>query len=92
MSDKAVFKMDMSFGRMGSLEGLFVAEKEDVKNLMGKYVYFGEVLGKHSEVYCTFEQEDLDCITMISDDPKIVALFEEHNIRSGYNPLDYLEE
>jgi hypothetical protein len=36
---------------MGALSGIFVAEEEAVEALIasGKEVYFGEVLGKHSE-------------------------------------------
>ena len=49
---EALFKMNIDCGRMGNLESVFVAEKEDIdymiKNKVG--IYFGEVLGKHSEI------------------------------------------
>lgn len=47
---KAIYKMDCDCGRMGSLQGVFIAEKEHVTVLLKKKieVYFGEVLGKHS--------------------------------------------
>ena len=44
----------VDFGRMGELQGLFVAEELDVQDLIGKEVYFDEVLGKHSEINSDF--------------------------------------
>ncbi|ADQ53308.1 hypothetical protein 65p300 [Aeromonas phage 65] len=37
-------------GRGGSVEGLFVEDSEVVEKYIGSDVYFGEILGKHSEV------------------------------------------
>lgn len=78
-------------GRMGSVEGLFAAEPEDVKVAVGKRVYFGEILGKHSEVYGTLEEKDLQELP-ISDD--IVAILVDHTGTeiSGYNPLSYIDD
>lgn len=44
---KALFKMDFDCGRMGNLEGVFIADTEDVEYLVNNKisVYFGEVLG-----------------------------------------------
>ena len=72
-------------GRQGEVEGVFKAKKEEVDNAIGKDVYFGEILGKHSEVYGTIEEGE---ITLESDDPLVV----KNAVESGYNPLDYLEE
>ena len=72
-------------GRQGEVEGIFKATKEEVDNAIGKDVYFGEILGKHSEVYGTIEEGE---ITLESDDPLVV----KNAVESGYNPLDYLEE
>ena len=49
---KALFKMDFDCGRMGNLEGVFITDTEDVEYLVNNKisVYFGEVLGKHSEI------------------------------------------
>lgn len=77
-------------GRMGNLDGLFVAEESEVAKILGKDVYFGEVLGKHSEIYGTIDEED---ITVVSDDQEkiewLVGILGT-NI-SGYNPLSYYE-
>ena len=72
-------------GRQGEVEGLFKATKEEVENAIGKEVYFGEILGKHSEVYGTLEEGEIE---LVSDNPIEVMNATE----SGYNPLEYLEE
>jgi|GEM_PF-1462211 len=70
-------------GRQGVVEGLFKATKEEVDNAIGKKVYFGEILGKHSEIYGVIEEGD---IKLESDEPLVVLNANE----SGYNPLEYL--
>lgn len=86
--EKAVFKFNADLGRQGTLEGLFIANKKHVDWLVssGLDVYFGEVLGKHSEIYGTI---DTHMITMISDDEDIVKVLEDNDIAVGINPLDY---
>ena len=69
----------------GALEGLFKATKEKVQSLIGKEVYFGDALGKHSDVYGIIEEGE---IVLLSDDPMIVLNAEV----CGYNPFDYIEE
>ncbi len=79
-------------GRMGEVEGLFVADSEDVENAIGAAVYFGEILGKHSEIYGTLEEEDL---TVVSDDQEKIQWLVDtigYSTISGYNPLEYLPE
>lgn len=85
---KAIYKMNFNCGRQGSLQGTFVAKKEHVKILVDNKieVYFGEVLGKHSEVYGSIEPEEIE---MVSDDEKTVELFITNNLSSGYNPFEY---
>ena len=55
----------------------------------GKEVYFGEVLGKHSEISGPIEASDVE---MLSDSSDHVALFEELKAEVGFNPFDYIEE
>lgn len=81
--------MHIDFGRMGEIEGLFIADNEAINNLIDKEIYFGEILGKHSEVITTMKNNHF---TLITDDEKVVDIFIKHNISSGYNPFDYLEE
>jgi len=89
---KALYEMDIDCGRMGNVTGLFVADKETVEQTIGKYIYFGEVLGKHSEVAGALEEADLKIKSEDQDFiQKLVEIIGGNNI-SGYNPLDYLPE
>lgn len=87
-------------GRMGDLGGLFVADDSAVEGIIGKHVYFGEVLGKHSEIEGTLQEEDF--IELSEDQDlirKLITAFES-NLQlafdgctfNGYNPFSYLEE
>lgn len=80
---ECLWRFHWDCGRQGSVEGIFKATKEEVDAAIGKEVYFGEILGKHSEVYGIIEDGEIE---IISDDPLIVKQATE----SGYDPLDYL--
>ena len=71
---KKLYSFCWECGRMGDLEGLFIAEENEVKKLIGKEIYFGEVLGKHSEIYGDLEEKD---ITVKSDDQEFIAKLRE---------------
>ncbi len=85
---KALYKMNINCGRMGSLEGLFLAYPAKVDKLLesGVEVYFGEVLGKHSEIYGKIEKKEIQLIT---EDEKVISVIEEFGLESGYNPFGY---
>lgn len=85
---KGIYSLDIDCGRMGDLQGKFVADSEEVKTLLDSKleVYWGEVLGKHSEVVGSIEPKE---INLISDDPNVVEMFEINNFSSGYNPFHY---
>ena len=88
---KGLYKFNFDCGRMGSLEGIFIEDTDKVKDLVlsGDEVYFGEVLGKHSEIYGQVEDGD---VTLVTTDSKVIEVIEEHNLESGINPFDYIEE
>jgi len=85
---KALYKFHFDCGRNGELNGLFIANKENVEELMEskRIIYFGEVLGKHSEIMGPIEDED---ITFVTTDEKVLAVIEHFNLETGFNPLDY---
>lgn len=89
---KKLYKFYWNCGRMGSVDGLFVADETEVQDTIGKHIYFGEILGKHSDIHGEISAEDL---TVKSEDQdfivKLVEVIGKTNI-SGHNPLDYLEE
>jgi hypothetical protein len=79
-------------GRMGDVDGIFVTTKEAIAAAIDKEVYFGEILGKHSEVSGTINEGD---ITILTEDQDFIAKFIEimgSGDISGYNPLSYLNE
>jgi hypothetical protein len=83
--------MDLDYGRSGSIDGLFVVSREDF-DLAVKHnpnVYFGEVLGKHSEVCPDFNEIDFE---VLSEEQDKIEWFEQAIGCSGYNPFDKLEE
>lgn len=76
----------------GDIESLFVTTEKELEAALGKDVYFGEVLGKHSEIFGTLEKEDL---TLLSEDQtKISWLVETVGSKSicGLNPLEHLSD
>lgn len=89
VSDKGIFKFFWNCGRDGCLEAVFVANKDKVTSALGKYVYFGEVLGKHSQVHGELDADDFE---MLTDDAAMVELFEKHRLATGHNPLEFLQE
>lgn len=76
-------------GRQGDLSGMFITTRAELDKIVGKEVYFGEVLGKHSEVYGKIEADDF---TVLTDDQdflkKFIEILGEGTI-NGYNPFDY---
>lgn len=87
-----LIKFTWDCGRGGDISGLFIWDEEDYNKILGKRIYFGEILGKHSEISGTIEEADL---TIISEDQdlinKLLINFPNYNL-CGYNPLDYYEE
>lgn len=88
---KKLYSFYWNCGRQGCVEGIFIAEEAKVKQAIGSEVYFGEILGKHSEVYGTLEEgeiKELDVAqSTIEDLERVIGC----DI-SGYNPLMYMEQ
>lgn len=68
--EKKSYYMELDFGRSGELTSQFNAEPELVDILLegNITVYFGEVLGKHSEVYNTLSDDDIDEIEFTNNE------------------------
>ena len=91
---KVIARFYSDCGRIGSLEGLFTATKEDIVKITGKEIYFGEVLGKHSEVIHEIAGIG-DDIHILSEDQDFIEKFEQimgAGTVSGYSPFDYIDE
>lgn len=91
-NQQVLAKFFWNFRRSGDVEGVFICTKQQIADAVGKDVYFGEILGKHSEVYGTLDEGDIE---ILSGDPKVIevllGVFPDGKI-SGYNPLNYIEE
>lgn len=97
---KKLYRFSWDCGRAGEVEGVFIADAETVTKAIGSSVYFGEILGKHSEVYGTLEEKDLK---VLSDDQEFItkcevvfnaAKSDQWSVAgtiSGYNPFDYMQ-
>ncbi len=83
--------MNIDFGRMGNLTGVFVTDTNEMEKLIDSKseIYFGEVLGKHSDVFCPITKQN---ITLVTTDDEFIDLFEKHELSNGYNPFDYIFE
>lgn len=91
---RKLYEFYADFGRMGELSGRFVlgdGEQTLLAETYGQEIYFGEVLGKHSEVYLKLEPAH---ITVVTDDEAFLAQADalKVNLGHGFNPLDYLPE
>ena len=81
----AIYRLFVDCGRSRDLEGIFESTPEAVKDLIGKTVNFGEVLGKHSEVIVTFEEDE---IIFLTDDQDFINKAKLYNmIPTGINPF-----
>jgi len=87
-----LYKFFWDCGRMGEVEGIFVAEQKDIDRAIGKQVYFGEILGKHSEIYGELELSDIVMFAVPEDVVEILFNAVGSTDISGYNPLNYLPE
>ena len=78
-------------GRMGELTGLFVATEEEIEDIIGKEIYFGEILGKHSEIFGKIKSGDITKVDLDSETvtkvSKVLGI-----VWSGHYPFDYIED
>ena len=88
MEQNNVYRFEVDFRRGGGLMGVFLATQQEVDLLIDSKirVYFGEVNGKHSEVYCPIEK---GWITLISDNPEVLKVVSENRLTNGHNPFNY---
>lgn len=87
---KSLYHYHWYLGRMGSVQGTFLATPESVQKLIGKHVYFGEILGKHSEVSGTIQESHL---TKLGASAGFVEEFGRLFPNGfGYNPFSYVQD
>jgi hypothetical protein len=86
---EGVYRWSQYFGRGGSLSGVFVARADEVESVIGRDVYWGEVLGKHSEVEGELEASDFELLT---DDADFIEKFRRFGLATGRNPIQRIAE
>lgn len=85
-----LYKFNWDCGRMGEVEGIFIASEKEIKEKIGEEVYFGEILGKHSDVFGVLDKKDLQEIKLSENTLKEIKEVLGTTI-SGYNPLEFIE-
>lgn len=87
---EALYKLHVDYGRSGCLSGLFIAEKENMDKLVEDktIIYFGDVLGKHSDIHGELTNEDF---TMVTDDVNVIKLVRDYKLENGPNPFHYVD-
>jgi hypothetical protein len=88
---QSIYKFDVQVGRMGDLSGIFVTTKNEIDEIINseRIVYFGECLGKHSDIY--FKLKD-DMFTLVSDNQDFVNIFNDHDMETGVNPVSRYQD
>jgi hypothetical protein len=101
---RKLWKFQWDCGRQGVVTGIFAATQEEVTAAIGRHVYFGEVLGKHSEIFGDLDENDITEIIGTQEHIKwLIAAFgatkgiflnvpSESITITGHNPLQHLRE
>lgn len=77
---------------MGTLEGLFICTEDELNSMEGMNLYFGEVLGKHSDVWIDNFSVKENCQLLSEDSEKIEWLLSLTGYSvSGFYPLEYFD-
>lgn len=85
-----LYQFNWYFRRGGHVEGLIVATEDEIDSLEGQYVYFGEIMGKHSEVYGNLKENDFTKLNVSTDAVAEVSKY-LGSCWSGYDPRDYIQ-
>lgn len=86
---RKLYKFKWDCDRQGTVEGVFIAEEQEVKDAVGQQVDFGEILGKHSDVYGTIDDGEITEVKVSDNTVKEIEAVLGSTI-CGYNPLNYI--
>jgi len=85
---KKLYRFSVDYGRMGDIESVFTEDDAVVSKCIGKEVYFGEILGKHSNISVELEESQFE---VLSDDPIVIDIIEKYIGETGHNPIGYID-
>lgn len=85
---KELYKFEFRRGE-ATISGMFVSTEEEVADLYGKEIYFGNILGPESEVAARM---DNDMFLKLEVSESTIDELEQNCGTSvvGYNPFDYV--
>lgn len=94
MTQLKLWKFSEDYGRMGDVEGLFIATEEEIDKFLNKRtVFFGEVLGKHSDVDVYFEKgKNLECLNVSTSTVLELLNVLDRRCISGLYPFQYISQ
>ena len=79
---RKLYKFSADCGRMGYIEGTLIEDDDLVAKCIGQKVYFGEILGKHSDIRWDLKESDL---VVLTDDQQFI----EKAIKFGLAPMGH---
>lgn len=84
---KELYKFEVRLGD-ATISGMFISTEEEVSDLYGKEIYFGNILGPESEVAVKMENE---LFLKLDVSESVIDELEQNSGTSivGYNPFDY---
>jgi len=95
---KKLYNYFVDCGKMGSVESVFICDEKEVEKIVGKEIYHGEILGKHSEIFFPFTMDMVKVVDLDENDIQTLCKifdvdtnFEMLTI-SGHNPVETWEE
>lgn len=95
--DRKLYHFSDYYDRSGDVEGIFTATDEHVERASGHEIYMGEIMGKHSEVITTLDDETLKAIPASTEFIEEFDRLFPHGF--GHNPVavhieaaEYLDE
>lgn len=85
---KELYKFEARMGD-ATISGMFISTEEEVSDLYGKEIYFGNILGPESEVAVRMEGE---LFLKLDVSESVIDELEQNCGTSvvGYNPFDYV--
>ena len=85
---KELYKFEVRVGE-ATISGMFISTEEEVADLYGKEIYFGNILGPESEIAV---EMDSDFFLKLEVTDSVITELEQNCGASvvGYNPFDYV--
>jgi len=84
---RSIYRYKWSYEDKIRLEGLFIADNEELKKVMGKTVPLSKYLPKYAGLIVKLGAKDFQPIT---SNESAIKVFDYFKLETGFNPLNYL--